>query len=89
MESQERRKLTPQQAQELLPDGDTVHTFRISGAVLVGADWAKSRIIQRFNTNGVELSGAFARKINHGIASFDEANGWLFIETRTEPPSKA
>ena len=77
------RKLTPEQAEELLPDGDVVHTFRDSGAMLLGADWPKARILERFRTHGVELSGANARKANHGLVSKDDT-GPLFIETRRE-----
>lgn len=74
-----RKVLAVDDAETLLPEGDTVHTFRANG---VGADWSKERILQRIRTNGVELSGEYARKMNHGLCSFDEANGWLFIETR-------
>lgn len=79
------RPLTPEEAEEILPDGDTVHTFRADGNLLVGADWPKKRILERFRTHGVELSGENARKMNHGLASYDEAFGWLYIETRREP----
>lgn len=75
----ERKKLDAAFAESLLPDGDTVHTFRESG---VGADWSRERILQRLQTHGVELSGDNARQCNHGLCSWDEAHGWLFIETR-------
>lgn len=80
--SKEPRKLTPEEAEKFLPEGDTIHTFRANGAVLLGADWSRERILDRFKTHGVELSGDNARNMNHGLASYDEANGWLFIETR-------
>ncbi len=80
MEKQ-RKSLTPEEAEKLLPDGDTIHTFR-GGSMLVGADWSRTRILERIKTNGVELSGDLARSMNHGICSYDEANGWLYIETR-------
>lgn len=82
----ERKKLTVEQAEALLPDGDVLHTFRQPrDGILVGADWEKSRIIERFKTNGVELAGFTARSMNHGLASFDEALGWLYVETRKNP----
>ena len=76
-----RKPISPEQAEELLPDGDVVHTFRIDGANIVGRDWPKNKIIQRFKTHGVELSGELARNANHGLCSFDDT-GPLFIETR-------
>jgi hypothetical protein len=81
--SKPRRKITPEEAQELLPDGDVVHTFRAKDTLLIGADWPKSRILERFKTHGVELSGDNARSMNHGLCSLDDT-GWLFIETRRE-----
>lgn len=82
-QEKERKQLTPEQAQELLPDGDTVHTFRNGPGMLIGADWPKSRILDRFRTHGVELSGQNARTLNHGLVSTDDT-GPLFIETRRE-----
>lgn len=81
-------KLTPEVAEDLLPDGDTVHTFRQSGMALIGADWPKQRILERFRTHGVELAGEGARSMNHGICSYDDT-GYLFIETRREKKKDA
>jgi hypothetical protein len=78
------KALTLEEAEKLLPEGDTVHTFRQGGlGLLVGADWSKTRILERFQTHGVGLSGDTARNMNHGLASFDDT-GWLFIETRRQ-----
>ena len=80
----ERKVLTPEEAEELLPDGDSIHTFRQTySGVMLGADWSRARILQRFKTHGVELSGDNARKANHGLVSTDDV-GELFIETRLE-----
>lgn len=81
--SEPQKKLTPEQATDLLPDGDTVHTFRTKGDLMVGADWPKERILERFKTHGVEIAGENARRINHGLCSKDDT-GWLFIENRRE-----
>jgi hypothetical protein len=81
----DRRKISIEEAETFLPEGDVVHTFRISDdKKIVGSDWSKKRVIERFRTNGVEFSGENARGMNHGLASFDEAMGWLFVETRRE-----
>lgn len=86
--SNARKQLTPQQAEELLPDTDVVHTFRTNTGHLIGADWPRDKIVQRFRTNGVELSGESAARLGHGLCSIDEALGPLFIETRKQRKAK-
>lgn len=39
--------LTAEQAEQLLPEGDTVHTFYNNGPMLTGADWSRSEIIDK------------------------------------------
>lgn len=67
----------------MLPEGDSVHTFRDSGRALIGADWSRQEIIDWLLTHQVELSGEQAVGMNHGLAGHDKY-GWLFIETKKE-----
>jgi hypothetical protein len=79
----ERKKLSLEQALELLPDADLIHTFRNNGKPS-GIHWPREAIVERFRTHGVEYAGDDARRHNHGLCSFDESSGWLFVETRKE-----
>lgn len=65
----------------MLPDGDTVHTFRQGGPCLIGADWDRNDMIKAINKYDVEITGEQARAMNHGMALYDDI-GWLFIETK-------
>lgn len=78
-----RKKLTPEEAEALLPQDDLLHCFRIEEGKLVGSQWTRKRIIERFKIYGAELSGDNARNANHGLIIPDELGG-LFVETRRE-----
>lgn len=77
----ERVKLETDKAIEMLPDGETVHTFRNGAGMLIGADWDKSKIIEAINEHGAELAGPQAKAMNHGIA-IDIHGAYLFVETK-------
>lgn len=81
--SDEREILSPAQAIEMLPDGDTIHTFRSCRMVAIGADWTREDVLQAINAPGavVELAGPVATSIGHGLVVWtgDDA---LFVETR-------
>ena len=77
----EREPLTEEQAIAMLPDGDTVHTFRQAGYILIGADWDGADVVQHIRDYGAELSGDNATSMGHGIVIID-SQGPLFVETR-------
>lgn len=76
--------LTPEEAIEMLPDDEYVHTFRQSGidgiGVLMGADWNRSDVIDAINKYKPQLSGQTASSMGHGIVLEDD-RGFVFIET--------
>ena len=73
--------LTFDEAVARLPISEMVHTFRQAGFALLGADWEKEELINALcKAKVIEVTGAQAQAINHGMAIKDE-NGWLFIET--------
>src|SRR5688500_656423 len=75
-----RTKLTVDEAISVLPDGDSVHTFRGGGMLMIGADWSRSAIEEAIReADGAELTGAMARGMKHGIVLND--GSWLFIAT--------
>ncbi len=80
--SDERQTLTPEEAEAMLPDGASIHTFRNPGAgMLIGADRARPEILKALRDFTPELSGPAATAMHHGICLRDEV-GWLFVETR-------
>lgn len=72
--------LTPEKAEEMLPNEEHIHTFRQSGPILLGADWEKSELIDAFSKYPVELSGEEATAMGHGIVFRDEF-GFVFVQT--------
>lgn len=81
----ERVKIEFEVAKSMLPDGDTVHTFRNSSTMLIGAYWNKKDILTAIEKYGVELSGPQATRMKHGLILTDD-RGHLFIETKEKKP---
>lgn len=79
-----RQKISLQEAEAMLPEGDDIHTFRNSSFMLIGADWRRKAILAAIKKHGVELSGPMATRMDHGLVLFDE-NGPLFIATKKAP----
>lgn len=87
MDDSERVFLSLEDATKLLADSERIHTFRQGGAgILIGADWDREDIIERIKKHGVELSGAQATNMGHGLVSVNQKNprDTLFIETEQE-----
>jgi hypothetical protein len=78
----ERVILRPAEALAMLPESDTIHTFRQGPGIIIGADWTRAQIDEVIQAVGViELSGPQATAMNHGLCLKD-GHGWLFIETK-------
>jgi len=75
-----RVKLETDKAIEMLPDGETVHTFRNPGGMLIGADWDKKEVVAAITKFGAEFAGEQAKAMGHALAINDGA--WLFVETK-------
>ncbi len=79
--------LTSEEAINLLPDGDEIHTFYNFPLGLVGADWERKYVIEKLNNpnNKIEICGEAARGMNHGICVYPNReisqSDILFIET--------
>lgn len=80
--------LTAEQAEQLLPEGDTVHTFYNNGPMLTGADWSRNEIIDKLkHSDHIELTGESARAMKHGMCAYNDGaklSNVLFIETVEE-----
>ncbi len=80
---EERVILTKEEAIEMLPEGEYIHTFRNSSFVLIGADINRGDVIKAIQEYEVELSGSMATNMGHGMVLVDN-HGALFIETKKE-----
>ena len=85
----EKRYITYDEAVNLLPAGDYVHTFYNHPFGLIGADWSKEEILDKLRKSDViELTGNNARAMNHGMCAYNKDAKWqsdvLFIETDAE-----
>lgn len=80
--------LTEQQAIELLPEGEQIHTFLNLPMALIGADWDRDEVIDKIRSSDYrEVSGSGARGLKHGLAVYNEgatALDVVFIETDPE-----
>ena len=82
MGDDERKQLTFKEAKAMLPKGSQVHTFIQAGSALIGAHWERQDILDAFEKFGVELSGAQATAMQHGLVFFEDGTRPVFVETR-------
>ena len=76
-------ELTADEAIAMLPEGNTIHTFRNPALdVLIGADWSRNEIIDYIKNHPMQLSGETATSMNHGIVAGNGRGEYLFIETK-------
>ncbi len=87
-QADKKRFISADEAIELLPEGEYIHTFRQSG-ILIGADWLREEVIDLIRKSDcLELTGGIARKMDHGLAIYDHdakmQSDILFVETDME-----
>ena len=81
-----RKFITVDEAINLLPEGDYIHTFFNMPFGLLGADWSREDVIDTFKTSDkIELTGKQARGLGHGLAVYNndikKQSEVLFVET--------
>lgn len=81
-----RKFITVEEAVDLLPEGDYIHTFFNMPFGLLGADWSREDVIDKFKTSDkIELTGEQARSLGHGLAVYNndtkKQSEILFVET--------
>lgn len=81
--------ITPEQAIELLPDGEWIHTFNNLAFGLIGADWTRDEVIEELRRcDTIEIAGNNARALGHGLAVYNSSTKLqsevLFVETDEE-----
>jgi len=79
--------ITPAEAISMLPDGDSIHTFRQAafGGTLLGADWDRTDILDALRKYSAELTGEIATDMGHGLA-FADPTGYVFVQTKQRTP---
>lgn len=77
-----RRRVPYDVAVQMLPDGERIHTFVSIGPILIGADWDRANILERFKER-VESSGPIAASMNHRLCFYD-VDHWVFVETEKD-----
>ena len=82
--------LTYDEAISVLPNSDSIHTFYNEPFGLIGADWSREDILNKFKESNVviELTGEQARNMKHGICVRPNRDYYqhevLFVETDEE-----
>ncbi|MBR6987526.1 MAG: hypothetical protein IKH82_05600 [Clostridiales bacterium] len=81
-----RKFITVDEAINLLPEGDYIHTFFNMPFGLLGADWSREDVIDTLKTSDkIELTGEQARGLGHGLAAYNndikKQSEILFVET--------
>ena len=79
----ERETLSKERALQMLPDKQSIHTFR-GGMMIIGCDCSRESIVEAIESHDVELSGETATRMGHAMCLKDD-QGWLFIETVATP----
>lgn len=81
---EDRQIITATQALAMLPNGNTIHTYRNPvGGVFIGADWARDEIARALHSYEVELTGPLAANAGYGLA-FTDLYGVVFVKTKTK-----
>ena len=76
----DKKTLAFDEAVKLLPEGETVHTFRQAGAMMLGADHLREKLLAAMQAAPeIHVTGPSAQAMKHGLAIHDDT-GWLFIE---------
>lgn len=81
--------LTVEQAVDLLPEGEEVHTFKQTAFGMLGCDWSRDEVIGKIqNSECREVTGYQARTMRHGLALYQKDAKYvkdiLFVETDME-----
>ena len=68
---EDRVKLSREEVDKMLEDGERVHTYKQAGPALIGCDWERDKILELVEKNGAELAGDVATNMNHGVVVYD------------------
>ena len=73
--------ITPEDAEGLLPEGDTVHNFIQSGNTFLGCDFGRDAAVKAFkNASLIEIGGPACKRMRHPIVVWEPDNRYSFFE---------
>jgi hypothetical protein len=76
----DRVKLTAEELDAMMPEGEYVHTLMGGGFAVVGCDRKRSELLEYAAKGQAELAGATAKSMGHGAAVSTE-DGFVFVAT--------
>lgn len=77
--------VTFEEAVKMLPDSDRIHTTIDRGAMLLGDEWPREKVIAALlKAPFIALTEGAAKACGDGLAVLDADVGRLFIRTRKE-----
>lgn len=77
--------LTPEQAEALLPEGDTMHSMSGGGFVIVGCNHSRENTIKAFRSAlQIEIGGPACKSMKHPIVVWDRNDHCVFYQADME-----
>lgn len=73
--------ITPDEAESLLQDGETVHNFAQAGFAILGCDYDRAAAIKAFReAKSIEIGGSSCKGMKHPIVIWDSDGHYTFFE---------
>lgn len=73
--------LTPEEAIDLLPEGDTIHNFADGGLILLGVDYSRDEAIKAIREAvQVEIGGDGCKAMRHPLVVWNAEDKYTFFE---------
>ena len=80
----DRVMLTPEQAESMLAEGDTVHTFLNPGGILLGADWNRQEAVDLIKSSHQrEIGGSMCQSMGHELVVWRDEQTPVYMATKT------
>lgn len=79
--SDERILLTAEQAEAMLPEGETVHNYRNPAGMMIGCDWERDAVILALRAaQSIEIGGPACKAMRHPLVVFGPDGRHSFFE---------
>jgi hypothetical protein len=81
MNDEARKFLDVNEVDEMMIDGEQVHTFVSASFGPLGCDMSRSKLLSLAGKNKAELSGVGATGLGHGVTVWDDNDQPIFCQT--------
>ena len=81
----QRKKLTQEEFEVILIEGDRIHVIIQEGDSIYEAQWPRAKVMKRFEEIGAELSSDESRAAGHGIVSCCDQDSVFFAHKGAQP----